>query len=384
MFFHNYRYRLKCIVRDRQILFWTLLFPILLSTLFYLAFSNIANAGHFTNIKIAIVDNEEYRNHTSFIKAIESVSGPENGEDRQPLFDVQYVTLKEAEGLLMDNKIEGYLYLDNGINLFVKETGINQTIIKGFLDDFKQTTATVTTILKQNPNQDQSSLIMDISNRQDFMKEVPLGKADPDNTLIYFYASIAMACLYGSFWGLKEVADIQANQTCQGARISMTPVHKLKLFGTSMLAATTVQFGIILVFLSYLALVLKVSLGNQLGYILLTCGVGTITGVTFGTCLGAIIKKSEGIKIGILVVFTNIMSFLAGMMSDKIKYIVSTKAPVLAYLNPINLIADSFYSLYYYDSHTRFYLNIVLLWGFAGIFSMITYLVLRRQKYDSL
>lgn len=384
MFFHNYRYRLKCIVRDRQILFWTLLFPILLSTLFYLAFSNIANAGHFTNIKIAIVDNEEYRNHTSFIKAIESVSGPENGEDRQPLFDVQYVTLKEAEGLLMDNKIEGYLYLDNGINLFVKETGINQTIIKGFLDDFKQTTATVTTILKQNPNQDQSSLIMDISNRQDLLKEVPLGKADPDNTLIYFYASIAMACLYGSFWGLKEVADIQANQTCQGARISMTPVHKLKLFGASMLAATTVQFGIILVFLSYLALVLKVSLGNQLGYILLTCGVGTITGVTFGTCLGAIIKKSEGIKIGILVVFTNIMSFLAGMMSDKIKYIVSTKAPVLAYLNPINLIADSFYSLYYYDSHTRFYLNIVLLWGFAGIFSMITYLVLRRQKYDSL
>lgn len=384
MFFHNYRYRLKCIVRDRQILFWTLLFPILLSTLFYLAFSNIANAGHFTNIKIAIVDNEEYRNHTSFIKAIESVSGLENGEDRQPLFDVQYVTLKEAEGLLMDNKIEGYLYLDNGINLFVKETGINQTIIKGFLDDFKQTTATVTTILKQNPNQDQSSLIMDISNRQDLLKEVPLGKADPDNTLIYFYASIAMACLYGSFWGLKEVADIQANQTCQGARISMTPVHKLKLFGASMLAATTVQFGIILVFLSYLALVLKVILGNQLGYILLTCGVGTITGVTFGTCLGAIIKKSEGIKIGILVVFTNIMSFLAGMMSDKIKYIVSTKAPVLAYLNPINLIVDSFYSLYYYDSYTRFYLNIVLLWGFAGIFSMITYLVLRRQKYDSL
>lgn len=41
MFLFNYRYRLKCILRDRQLMFWTLLFPILLATLFNLALSNI-------------------------------------------------------------------------------------------------------------------------------------------------------------------------------------------------------------------------------------------------------------------------------------------------------------------------------------------------------
>jgi ABC-2 type transport system permease protein len=127
-----------------------------------------------------------------------------------------------------------------------------------------------------------------------------------------------------------------------------------------------------------------VSFGNQLGYIALTCIIGTITGVTFGTCVAAVVKRSEGLKIGILIGLSMTMSFLSGMMYDKMKYIVATKLPVLGYLNPSNLITDSFYSLYYYDTHTRFFTNIIILCFFAVGFSLITYLVLRRQKYASL
>ncbi len=78
------------------------------------------------------------------------------------------------------------------------------------------------------------------------------------------------------------------------------------------------------------------------------------------------------------------MSFLSGMMYDKMKYIVSTRIPILGYLNPVNLITDCFYSLYYYDTHSRFFINIVILCVFIAIFSLCTYLVLRRQRYTSL
>jgi len=71
-------------------------------------------------------------------------------------------------------------------------------------------------------------------------------------------------------------------------------------------------------------------------------------------------------------------------MSADIKYIVMTKAPILAYLNPANLITDSFYALYYYNTHTQFFTDILLLCGFTLIFSAVTYFVLRRQKYASL
>jgi len=151
-----------------------------------------------------------------------------------------------------------------------------------------------------------------------------------------------------------------------------------------MLAATTIQLLELLILLAFLIGVLGISFGDQLGYIALICVAGSLTGVTFGACIGSIIKKSEGLKIGILIGSTMIMSFLAGMMSADMKYLVMTRAPILGYLNPANLITDSFYALYYYNTHTQFFTNILLLCGFTLLFSAVTYLVLRRQKYASL
>ncbi|EQB87958.1 ABC-2 type transport system permease protein [Clostridium punense] len=382
MFIHNYLYRLKCILRDKQTMFWTLIFPIVLATLFNMAFSNLSNAENFSEIKVGIVNDEEYKKSTEFIQAIESVSNS-NSSTEVDLFDVKYVTKEEGQQLLDDSKIEGYIYIKDGINLVVKETGINKTIIKSFLDDFKQTTSTVTRIISSNPSAVEK-VVSGISKRENFLKEAPIGNATPDTVVNYFYTLIAMACLYGSFCGLKEVTALQANLSSQGARLNMAPTHKMKVFLSSVAAATTVQLGVIFILLGYLTLGLKISFGNQLGYIALTCLVGTITGVTFGTCVASVVKKGEGIKIAILIGLSMIMSFLSGMMQDKIKYMVTQKAPIVGYLNPANLITDSFYSLYYYNTHTQFFTNIALLCLFSVVFSIITYLVIRRQKYASL
>lgn len=384
MIFHNYIYRLKCILRDKQNMFWTLLFPILLATLFNMAFSNLSISENFSEIQIGIIENEEYKRNGDFIKTIESLSTANTTTENSKLFHVSYTAKEEADRLLEDNKIEGYILFDNGINLVVKNSGIKQTIIKSFLEDFKQTSSTVVTIINKNPSAMEKGLLNSVSNRNDYLKEVVAGKAEPNNVVIYFYSLIAMTCLYGSFCGLKEVTALQANLSPQGARVNMAPTHKLKVFVASMLAATTVQLGIMLILIGYLNFILKVKFGSQLGYIALTCLIGTITGVTFGTCIASIIKKGEGIKIAILIGGTMTMSFLSGMMNDKMKYIISTKAPIISYLNPVNLITDSFYSLYYYSTYKQFFINIALLCGFSVIFSTITYLVLRRQKYASL
>lgn len=384
MFFHNYIYRLKCIVRDKQMIFWTFLFPVLLATLFNMAFSNLSSAEKFSRIKIGIVNNEEYKKNTDFISAIESVSNSNKSEGKSNLFNIKYTSKEEADKLLEDSKIEGYIYFDNGIKLVVKKSGINQTIIKSFLDDFKQSSSTIITIINTNPAAHDNGLLNSVSNRADYLKEVSVSKSAPNTVVNYFYTLIAMACLYGSFWGLKEVMAIQANLSPQGARVNMAPMHKMKAFIASMLAATTVQLAEILILLAYLILILKVDFGNQLGYIALTCVIGTITGVTFGTCVASVIKKGEGLKVGILIGVSMLMSFLSGMMMDKIKYIVSTNVPILSYINPANLITDAFYSLYYYNTHGKFFTDIVLLCIISVIFSMITYFVLRRQKYASL
>lgn len=381
MFAHIYSYRIKCIIRDKQTMFWTLLFPILLAILFQMSLSNITKVEVFKEIDIAVVDNAQNKDSNDFQAVLASVSGK---NDNDKLFNVKYTSKDEAENLLKDNKIEGYIYLENGIQLIVKKSGLNQTIIKGFLDDYKQTTSTVTNILKENPSALQNGLINDISNRKEYLNEITTSKSAPNTTVHYFYTLIAMACLYGGFLGLKEVMAIQANQTTQGARVNLAPTHKLKVFFVSILAAVTVQFLVILILLLFLIFALQIDFGNQLGYIILTCIAGSFTGVTFGTFIAVIVKKGEGVKIGLLIAGSLTMSFLSGMMYSGIKLIVNQKAPILGYLNPANLIADSFYSLYFYNNHAQYFTNLSLLCGFTILFSFITYIVLRRQKYASI
>ena len=381
MFFHNYKYRIKCIVRDRDMMFWTLLFPIVLAVLFNLALGDISNADRFQAIELAVVNNSSSSNNQDFVETIDKVSDKKSDD---PLFKTQYTSENKAKKLLEDNKIQGYILLDNDIDIVVNQSGINQTIIKSFVDEYKQTSSTIKKIIKENPSAINKETLDNLFERTNYLKEVSVSKESPDSSINYFYTLIAMACLYGSFLGIKEISAIQANQSSQGARINVAPTHKLKLFTVSLLAVTTVQLFNIGMLIAFMNFILKINFSNQLGYILLVCLVGSITGITFGTFIGIIIKKGEGVKMGILVGFTMTMSFLSGMMYDKMKYIVDTKVPLLGYINPVNLIADSFYSLYFYDTLTKYFINIGILCVLSLIFSGITYLVLRGQKYASL
>ncbi len=55
---HLFRYQLLHIVREKAIIFWTLLFPLIMSTLFYVAFGDLGEE-HWDNIPAAVVKQEE-------------------------------------------------------------------------------------------------------------------------------------------------------------------------------------------------------------------------------------------------------------------------------------------------------------------------------------
>ena len=47
MFWHIFRYNLKSDLRDRALVFWTLAFPLILATLFGMAFANLGQTEGF-------------------------------------------------------------------------------------------------------------------------------------------------------------------------------------------------------------------------------------------------------------------------------------------------------------------------------------------------
>lgn len=380
MFWHIFSYRFKCILRDKLLIFWTLAFPVILATFFNAAFSNLHSGEVFKSINIAVVNNDAYKKDNFFKSFLGELS---QGDER--LFNLTPVTEEEAEEMLNGGKVVGYIIVDTGINLIVKNSGINQTIVKSVLDEYNQIVSSVSSIVADNPEAIQKGLLEDIRNRYEYTKNIQLGtKAKPDSSVNYFYTVIAMACLYGSFFGLKEVTDTQADLSKRGARLNVAPVHKLKALTAGLCAGCMMLFLEMLILISYLIFVLKIDFGNQIGYALLACFAGCTTGISFGAVISAIIKKGEGVKVGVLIGASMTATFLSGMMYESMKYIVAKNVPILSYINPAALITDAFYALYYYDTHTRYFTNIGLLGGFTVLFCLSTYLITRRQKYANI
>ncbi len=384
MFWHIFKNRFKCIIHDKGLMFWTMIFPtLIMGTFFGMAFTNIAEAYEFETVNIAVVNNEVYQKDESFKKFLNDAT-----QGDKKLFNVTVATKAEAEELLDNDKVDGYIIDDAQIKMVVKKSDLNQSIIKIAIDQYSQTLSTINTLVASDPTAIHS-LVEKVTDRIEYTKNVQLGtKEKPDSTVNYFYTLIAMACLYGSFFGLKEITDTQANLSKRAARLNVAPVHKLKALIAGLLAGYIVLVIEILVLICYLTFVWKVDFGNQIGYILLTCLVGSATGLSFGAFVSAIIKKGEGIKTGILVGATMAACFCAGMMGvddeNNVKFIIQENIPLLSYINPVSLITDALYALYYYDTHTRFLIDISLLCGFTVLFCILTYVIIRRQKYASI
>ncbi|NLM75818.1 MAG: ABC transporter permease [Clostridiaceae bacterium] len=378
MFWHIFKNRFKCLTRDKITIFWTLMFPIVLALLFHLTLSNIGGSEIFQPINIAVVDNYHYKNNENFKKVLNDAS---TGEDR--LFNLTVTSKEEADILLENKDVEGYIEMDPQISLIVKKSGLTQSIIKNFLDNYLQTFSAVETILSENPAK-QQELFEALGNYRTYIKEVPPAKAKLDVSLNFFYSLIAMACLYGCFFGLREITDIQADISPLAARINASPVHKLKAFLSSSFASLVIHIIEIGAFLAFLVFVLKIDFGENTGFVILTSLTGSITGVSYGAFISALVKKSENVKVAILISTIMTWSFLAGMMHPDMKYVITKHVPFLSWINPVNLLADSYFSLYFYDNLSKYAMNTIVLFLFAVLFCSGTYFIVRRRKYASL
>ena len=379
MFWFVLKTRFICSLRDRQLIFWSFLYPLAMAMLFGMAFSNIGKSDAFTHIPVAVVNDAAYQADAGFSQAIAGVSGSDDGA----LFTLTKAADEtQAQTLLRQGKITGYFVAGSPVRVVVADSGYQQTILQVFADAYEQNAAAFKSVAGVNPAGVQAA-ISAAQKQVGYVRGVSPARSKPDLTLTYYFALIAMACFYGAFWGMNEVNIVQANITTLGARMNLAPVHKLKLFGASLCAVTPIHTAACCVLVAFLRFALHVDFGGQTGHILLTCFAGSLAGVALGAVGSAVARKSQGLKVAVLITTTMVFSFLAGMMYANMKYIIARHVPVLSYLNPVNLVADALYSLYYYTSHARFFLNIGLLFAFSLILYFVIYLILRRQRYAS-
>jgi len=375
MFFHNFKYNLLFLLKNKTLLFWTFAFPIILGTFFNLAFSDIENSEKLKTIDIAIVDNVEFNNDLILKTTFSYLE--------KDIFDINYTTLENAEKLLKEKNIVGYINKSQEkINLKINQNGIEETILKYIVDEIVITKNLVL-------NDDSSINYEEMYNKALTIMNENLNIKDnsPDNlsyTMIEYYTLIAMTCLYGGIIGMYSINNVLANMSKKGSRVAIAPIKKSKLLLSSVLASFIVELiGVALLFL-YTIFVLNVNYGSNILAVILMAIVGSLAGLSFGIAISTITKKNESTKIGVIISITMVCSFLSGMMGITMKYVVDKNIPILNLINPASMITDGLYSIYYYETLNRYWFNIISLLIFSLIMFLISSIELRRQKYDSI
>lgn len=393
MFIHNFKYSLKTLFRNKALIFWTFAFPIILGTFFNMAFSNIESSEKLDIINIAIIKNDDFNNNEIFKTAFEELSD-KNNDDR--LFETRYTTEEEAKKLLEDEEIVGYMKLVNDEpKLTFTTSGINETIFKYVSEEITQTSNIIKNLSEEeikkemiagNYNIDYESIynrVIELT-EEDNVRLNNVSNSNLSYTMIEFYTLIAMACLYGGILGAVAINQNLANMTNQGKRVSVSPTSKGKIILSSVLASYITQLvGVALLFL-YTIFVLKVDYGNKLGLDIALAMAGSLAGLSLGVAVATTIKSNDNVKTGIIIAITMLGCYLSGMMGITMKYIIDKNIPIINKLNPASMITDGFYSLYYYDTLDRYIFDIGSLLIFAFVLIAISYISLRRQKYDSI
>lgn len=376
MFLRTYVYSLLCSVRQKYQLFWCIAFPILLGTLFKVSFGDMNETQYmFHQIPVAYVECDEAQEEFgSLLKQLES---------DEELIELKKVEEKEAEELLRNDEVKGIFKNGAEIVLVVKEEGIDASILKSIQEQYEQIVTAFTNIAKEHPEKLEVAA-EEIDKQWNYLKEGNVADGDMDMMKDYFYALIAMNCLYGCFSGLSCAVAFKANLSALAARRVVASTNRFAILLPEILAKITAQFICSMIGAAYLQYALGINLGEETGRIVLIILAGSAIGVMNGVFIGSIGKLKEKVKEGICIGVTMVGCFLAGLMVGNMYRIVEEYAPIINRINPAALIVKAFYSLNIYDTYTRYNQCMITLFGLVVFLCIGSYLLVRRERYASI
>lgn len=371
---HLIKYNLLIKVRNFNTIFWPLVFPLIMATFFFFAFGNL-NDADFETVQAALVKESDNPAFGFFLDQVQS-GNPE-------LIALHEMSEDEALDALNQKKISGIYYEQAVPSLTLNGQGIPESILQSVLESYENNLHTIQTILKKHPSGLLSAL-QQMSDTKDLVREVSLGGKTIDGNSQFFYALVAMGCLYGCFIGFGSAITLQANLTALAARRCVTPTHKLKLILSEQTASFLLGYSDVIILLLYLRNILKLDFQGQFGKMLLVSLFGSLIGVSMGLFIGSLGRLNEDIKIGIMLAISMSCCFLSGLMNGSMKDTVEKHAPIINRFNPAALISDALYCINVYDDASRYYRNLITLIVMSAALVLASFLLIRRERYDSI
>ncbi|HOC33979.1 MAG TPA: ABC transporter permease [Ruminococcus flavefaciens] len=376
MFFHDLKYMLLSGFRVKSFLFWLMLFPILLGTLFKVAFGNVyENDVLFRSVPTAVVETES---DPVFHQVIDSLE-----EADEPLLDVEYTDEENAMKLLKEGKISGIIYVGDKLLLSVTEQKMEQVILKTFVEQYSVNEKVIKDTAEKDPSKIQA-VVDKLSEDVSACRDIPMTHGDPDIYVQYFYNLIAMVAMYGSVTGLHVTVHNQANLSALGARKNCSPTPKSVSLLADLAGSYIMQSACMILCVTFTHFVLKIDFGDRLPLVYVAAILGGILGVSFGFFFGAVNRFSFEAKIGIVMAVSMFSCFLSGLMMGQMKGIIAEHMPWFNKINPATVVADSLFSLNMYSDYSRFISRITTMLIITAVCTAAGIIISRRKKYADL
>lgn len=380
MLLHNFKYSFLLSVRNKAQIFWSLIFAVILGTLFYSTFGNAYEYDLIDTIKVVCcIEDKEL--DTAFRMSVEQMKI----DDDKKLLEVTYITsFEEAKEELTQDKYVGLFYSEKGeLKLMVKNNGISESVLSSVVSGFHQNSQIVKAVAEKNEAALMDVILKLAEEGGNNNVERKLSDANMSPFLIYFYNLIAMSCMFASFAVLDVVERSQANLSAIGARKNLAENNVVACRLTELLAHVLVMFVLSTLSFVYLCII-GVDFGDKIPAIILTIFIGDIMGSALGFLIGSIPNLNSNAKNGICTGVSLALCFFSGLMIADLRAVIETNCPILNDINPAAMICDSLYALNVYDTYNRFFGNILSMLVVSVVFIVGGILLGGKKSYESL
>ncbi|WP_419005240.1 ABC transporter permease [Collinsella stercoris] len=426
---------------------WTLIFPIVLATVFNFMFEPMRSTGSVEAVDVAVVADDAWED-SPFSQVVDTLS-----EADEPLLAVHPVAgEKEARELIAEGSVAGAYVVDAAGNegnaeqsgsdeldavdaagpadaagaasgsgtaagssdvsastpsasdagaprIILAPAGsgtssdasyeVNRAILESVATSYLQSEALIEELATHDPvalsdpTTIENALGLSVS-----VREVSLTHAQPDSMVRFYYALLGMASIFAAQLAGESVWRLQPTSSAAGARRAVSGTSRMRLLIPTIGACWAVSTTFLVIAFGYICLTAHIDFSGREGLCLvgiaasslLSCGIGALVGALPG-------RMGSDSRRGILTALTCLLSLFAGLYGEPTMELADTVAhvfPAATWLNPVCLIRDLFYTVYYYDTLVPFSLRLAACAGIAVVLLAVSAACMRRSAHEHL
>ena len=426
---------------------WTLIFPIVLATVFNFMFEPMRSTGSVEAVKVAVVADDAWED-SPFSQVVDTLS-----EADEPLLAVHPVaTEQEARELIAEGSVAGAYIVDavgnegnaeqsgsdeldavdaagpadaagaasgsgtaagsSDVSTVTSSAGstgapriilapagsgtgsdasydVNRAILESVVTSYLQSEALIEELATHDPvalsdpTTIENALGLSVS-----VREVSLTHAQPDSMVRFYYALLGMTSIFAAHLAGESVWHLQPTSSAAGARRTVSSTSRMRLLIPTIGACWAVSTTFLAIAFGYICLTAHIDFSGREGLCivgiaassLLSCGIGALVGALPG-------RMGSDSRRGILMALTCLLSLFAGLYGEPTMELADTIAqaiPAATWLNPVCLIRDLFYTVYYYDTLVPFSLRLSACAGIAAVLLAVSAACMRRSAHEHL